>query len=313
MQDRTTHNDDAHDDTDDDTALNGSQLRILAHGAITMLSREGVPVKLGFVGAGMMAGAMIRGLIKANVVSAANLTASDSYAPSLDALSKELGISTTQDNKEVARNADVIVIAVKPAQVQEVCEDIGAGNPSALVVSIAAGITIDSMAKWVASTSGGASPRIVRVMPNTPALVGELAAAYAPNDNCSAADSALVGMMLGALGTAFKVKETDLDAVTGLSGSGPAYVFQFIEALSDGGVRAGLPRNVATALAAKTVRGAATMVLETGKHPGELKDQVTSPGGTTIAGVHALEVGGMRAAVINAVVAATERAKELGK
>lgn len=281
-----------------------------------MLAREGgVPIKLGFVGAGMMAGAMIRGLIKANVVSAANMTASDAYLPSLDALSKELGIATTQDNKEVARNADVIVIAVKPGQVQEVCEDIGAGNPSALVVSIAAGITIDSMAKWVASKSGAAAPppRIVRVMPNTPALVGELAAAYAPNDGCSAADSALVGMMLGALGTAFKVKETDLDAVTGLSGSGPAYVFQFIEALSDGGVRAGLPRNVATALAAKTVRGAATMVLETGKHPGELKDQVTSPGGTTIAGVHALEVGGMRAAVINAVVAATERAKELGK
>ena len=118
--------------------------------------------------------------------------------------------------------------------------------------------------------------------------------------------------MLGSLGTAFKVKESDLDAVTGLSGSGPAYVFLFIEALSDGGVRAGLPRNVATALAAKTVRGAATMVLETGKHPGELKDQVTSPGGTTIAGVHALEQGGLRASVMNAVVAATERAKELG-
>jgi pyrroline-5-carboxylate reductase len=277
-----------------------------------MLAREGTPIKLGFVGAGMMAGAMIRGLIKANVVSVSNLTVSDSYKPSLDALQEELGVNVTLDNKIVAQSADVVVIAVKPAQVQEVCEDIGMGNPNALVVSIAAGVTIDSMAKWVSSKSGK-SPRVVRVMPNTPALVGELAAAYAPSEHCTPADSAIVGMMLGALGTAFKVKETDLDAVTGVSGSGPAYVFQFIEALSDGGVRAGLPRNVATALAAKTVRGAATMVLETGKHPGELKDQVTSPGGTTIAGIHALEQGGMRAAVINAVMAATDRAKELGK
>jgi len=201
-----------------------------------------------------------------------------------------------------------VLIAVKPGQVPEVCADIKAGNPNALVVSIAAGITIATLEASLATTN-----RVIRVMPNTPCLVGELAAAYAPNDACTPADAAIVGSLLGALGTAFKVKEADLDAVTGLSGSGPAYVFQFIEALSDGGVRAGLPRTVATQLAAKTVRGAATMVLETGKHPGELKDQVTSPGGTTIAGVHALEQGGMRSAVMNAVVAATERAKELGQ
>ncbi|KAJ1618469.1 pyrroline-5-carboxylate reductase [Pavlovales sp. CCMP2436] len=275
-----------------------------------MLAHEGgLPLKFGFVGAGMMAGAMIRGLVKANVVAAPNIMASDAYQPSLDALSKELGIAVTLDNKEVARASDVVVIAVKPGQVQEVCLDISTGNPQALIVSIAAGVTIASMQSY----TGIAAPKIVRVMPNTPACVGELAAAYAPNEHCSAADAAIVGAMLGALGTAFKVKEVDLDAVTGLSGSGPAYVFQFIEALSDGGVRAGLPRNVATALAAKTVKGAAEMVLVTGKHPAELKDQVTSPGGTTIAGVHALEQGGMRAAVINAVMAATERSKELGQ
>lgn len=279
-----------------------------------MLARDGAPIKLGFVGAGMMAGAMIRGLVKANVVAPSNLTASDGYQPSLDKLSAELGILTTTSNLQLAKQSDVVVIAVKPGQVREVCEDIGKGNADALVISIAAGVTIANLEAWVkAGASGNAAPKVVRVMPNTPALVGELAAAYAPNENCTAADAALAGMMLGALGTAFKVKETDLDAVTGLSGSGPAYVFQFIEALSDGGVRAGLPRDVATTLAAKTVRGAATMVLETGKHPGELKDQVTSPGGTTIAGVHALEVGGMRAAVINAVMAACERSKELGK
>mmetsp|Transcript_12103 Transcript_12103/g.31660 ORF Transcript_12103/g.31660 Transcript_12103/m.31660 type:complete len:277 (+) Transcript_12103:34-864(+) len=268
---------------------------------------DGSQLRLGFIGAGMMAGAMIRGLVSSNTCLATNLIASDAYKPCLDSLQSELGIRTTQSNSDVAAHADVIVLAVKPAQVREVCEDLHKANARALVVSIAAGVPIKRMAGWLP-----ANARIVRVMPNTPCLVGELAAAYAPNEHCSPADTALVGSMLGALGTAFKVKEGDLDAVTGLSGSGPAYVFQFIEALSDGGVRAGLPRAVATNLAAKTVRGAATMVLETGKHPGELKDQVTSPGGTTIAGVHALESGGMRAAVMNAVLAATERSRELG-
>ena len=134
------------------------------------------------------------------------------------------------------------------------------------------------------------------------------------NDCCSPSDAAMSGAMLGALGSALRVaEEDDLDAVTGVSGSGPAYVFQFIEAMSDGGVRCGLSRSVATELAAKCVRGAATMVLETGRHPGALKDEVTSPGGTTIAAVHALECGGMRAAVINAVVAATEKSRDLGR
>ena len=256
----------------------------------------------------MMAGAMIRGLASSNTCSAENLIASDAYRPCLDALATDLKMKVTDQNKEVASSADVVFIAVKPQQVQDVCSEIAKAGTNPIVVSIAAGITLGSLASWLPPNS-----RIVRVMPNTPCMVGELAAGYAPNAACSDADAALVGSILGALGTTFKVKESDLDAVTGLSGSGPAYVFQFIEALSDGGVRSGLTRPVATQLAAKTVRGAATMVLETGKHPGELKDQVTSPGGTTIAGVHALEQGGMRAAVMNAVVAATERSRELGK
>uniref|UniRef100_A0A7S0LDC1 Pyrroline-5-carboxylate reductase n=1 Tax=Coccolithus braarudii TaxID=221442 RepID=A0A7S0LDC1_9EUKA len=259
----------------------------------------------------MMAGAMMKGLVKTGTCAAEHIAASDAYQPCVDALAKELGVRGVSSNMEVAGFADLLIIAVKPQMVQQVCGDIvksSAGKSSKpIVVSIAAGVTLSSLSGWLDS-----SYRVVRVMPNTPCLVGELAAAYASNSACSDADSAIVGSMLGALGSSFKVKESDLDAVTGLSGSGPAYVFQFIEALSDGGVRAGLTRPVATELAAKTVRGAATMVLETGKHPGELKDQVTSPGGTTIAGVHALEVGGMRAAVMNAVVAATERSKELG-
>eukprot|EP00300_Choanocystis_sp_HF-7_P027357 c3244_g1_i2.p2 GENE.c3244_g1_i2~~c3244_g1_i2.p2 ORF type:complete len:151 (-),score=40.68 c3244_g1_i2:4-456(-) len=149
-------------------------------------------------------------------------------------------------------------------------------------------------------------------MPNTPALVSEMAAGYALGTNATAQDAATISTMLSALGVAVQVKQTDLDAVTGLSGSGPAFVFMFIEALADGGVRAGLTRQVALQLAAQTVRGAATMVLD-GGHPAVLKDQVCSPGGTTIAGVQALEEGGLRAAAINAVVAATNRSKELSK
>jgi len=269
---------------------------------------DGKPLRVGFVGAGMMAGAMIRGLASSNTCAVENLIASDAYRPCLDTLAADLKMKVTDQNSEVAGSADVVFIAVKPQQVKDVCGEIAKAGTNPMVVSIAAGITLDSLASWLPANS-----RIVRVMPNTPCMVGELAAGYSPNAACSDADAALVGSILGALGTAFKVKESDLDAVTGLSGSGPAYVFQFIEALSDGGVRAGLTRPVATQLAAKTVRGAATMVLQTGKHPGELKDQVTSPGGTTIAGVHALEQAGMRAAVMNAVVAATERSRELGK
>jgi len=274
-----------------------------------VLCSEGmVPVKVGFIGAGMMAGAMIRGLVSSKTCPADCVIASDAYQPCVDGLAEELGITSGGSNKDVALFADLIVLAVKPQMVEDVCADIKGSGTNPLVVSIAAGVTIESLEGWL-----GSSARVVRVMPNTPCLVGELAAAYAPNAACSAVDAATVGSLLGALGTAFKVKEADLDAVTGLSGSGPAYVFQFIEALSDGGVRAGLTRPIATALAAKTVRGAATMVLQTGKHPGELKDQVTSPGGTTITGVHALEQGGMRAAVMNAVLAATARSRELGK
>jgi len=273
-----------------------------------LCTADGKPLRVGFVVAGMMAGAMIRGLVTSATCTADNMIASDAYRPCLDTLAADLKMKVTDENTEVATSADVVFIATKPQQVQDVCASIGKSGANPIVVSIAAGVTLDSLAGWLPSGC-----RIVRVMPNTPAMVGELAAGYAPNAACSDADAALVGSILGALGTAFKVKESDLDAVTGLSGSGPAYVFQFIEALSDGGVRAGLTRPVATQLAAKTVRGAATMVLQTGKHPGELKDQVTSPGGTTIAGVHALEMGGMRAAVMNAVVAATERSRELGK
>ena len=176
-----------------------------------------------------------------------------------------------------------------------------------LIISIAAGVTIEKLESLT-----GAS-RIVRVMPNTPALVGAGAAGFAPGNGATQEDALLVGKILSAVGTAFQVKETDLDAVTGLSGSGPAYVFEFIQALADGGVAEGLPRDIATKLAAQTLLGAAKMVLETGKHPNELCDAVTSPGGTTSRGLELLAERAFHAAAMQAVRAASKRSRELGK
>jgi len=269
------------------------------------------PVKsVGFIGAGNMATALFEGMLKKGVAIASKVIASDPSAACLEKHSKSLGIRTTQRNTEVATFADVIFVAVKPNVVPAVLRDISPAIDVKrhLVVSVCAGVTCTTFAN---DLPDGA--RIVRVMPNTPALVGAGAAAFALGAHASASDADLVKELLSATGVAVQVSEKELDAVTGLSGSGPAYVFQFIEALSDGGVRAGLPRPTAHALAVQTVLGSALMVQQTGLHPGVLKDQVTSPGGTTITGVHALEDGGMRGTVISAVLAATKRAEELGK
>jgi pyrroline-5-carboxylate reductase len=207
------------------------------------------------------------------------------------------------------RDADVIVLAVKPqsmpAVLQELKPLLGGEH---LVISIAAGVTLASL-----TAALGQERRLVRVMPNTPSLVGKGASGFALGGAATADDGALVEKLLSTVGIAVQLPERLLDAVTGLSGSGPAYAFQMIEALSDGGVCVGLPRDVATRLAAQTLLGAAEMVLATGQHPAALKDAVASPGGTTIAGLHALEQSGVRAALINAVVAATERSQELGR
>ena len=205
--------------------------------------------------------------------------------------------------------ATVLILAVKPHQVAGVLEEIrGSFTKKHLLISIAAGVTL---AKLEAGLGAGA--RAIRVMPNTPALVGASASAFASGKSALPEDAALVQKLLSIVGLAFAVAEPLLDAVTGLSGSGPAYAYLFIEALSDGGVAAGLPREMATQLAAQTVLGAAKMVLETGQHPGQLKDMVTSPGGTTIDGLHELEKGKFRGTVMSAVRAASDKARKLGQ
>jgi pyrroline-5-carboxylate reductase len=255
-----------------------------------------------------MAQALARGFVAAGLLEGKQVLAADPVPAALDAFCRFLpDAKRLADNRAVVAGADVIFLAVKPQNVTSVIENLrGHVPPGKLFVSIVAGARIKSLAQPLGSE------RIIRVMPNTPCLVGMSASAYSLGAGATAADGQLVATLLGAVGKVFAVDEKLLDAVTGLSGSGPAFVYVMIEALSDGGVRMGLPRDVATQLAAQTLKGAAEMVLTSGEHPAALKDRVTSPGGTTIAGLQALETGGLRAALMNAVEAATRRANELG-
>lgn len=257
----------------------------------------------------MMAGAMIRGLI-ASGVAPADLMACDLNKDALEGYAAQ-GLRTSMNASDVVAGSDIVVIAVKPYSVTSILAEVSpavdvAGPGSKLFVSICAGVTLEVLE--------GALPtgtRVVRSMPNTPCLVGEAAVAFCRGVASPVTDATLASALFK--GTVLEVAEKDLDAVTAVSGSGPAYVFLFIEALADAGVRAGLARPVALQLAAQTVKGAACMQLETGQHPGVLKDQVCSPGGTTIAGVEALEKNGFRYAAMSAVAAANDRCKELGK
>ena len=255
-----------------------------------------------------MAAALAKGFVNAGLVSPDSLIGSDPVPAGREAFGQAVGCETTDSNADVLAKAKVVFFAFKPHQLDEATEAVrDQFDESHLVISILAGVRL---ARLDAACGGRA--RLVRVMPNTPARVGEGACGYALGHAATAEDGELVKRLLSAVGVAYEVKERLIDAVTGLSGSGPAYGYMIIEALSDGGVAAGLPRDISTRLAAQTMLGAAKMVLETGKHPGELKDMVCSPGGTTIEGVHELEEGGVRSALINAVRAATERAVELG-
>jgi pyrroline-5-carboxylate reductase len=263
---------------------------------------------IGFIGAGQMARALAGGFVSAGLVKPENILAADPVAAAGQAFQAAVpGARLVADNASVVSGADIIFLATKPQQIEGAIGELAASVAGRLVVSIAAGVRL---AKLATALPGA---RLVRVMPNTPCLVGQSASGYCLGPGATDADGQRVKQLLSAVGLAFEVDETLLDAVTGLSGSGPAFAYVMIEALADGGVRMGLKREVALALAAQTLKGAAQMVLETGEHPAVLKDRVASPGGTTIAGLEALEAGGLRGTLMAAVEAATRRSIELGQ
>jgi pyrroline-5-carboxylate reductase len=260
--------------------------------------------RIAFLGGGNMAEALVRGLLASGAVEKSALRVSDPSATRREHLAAEYGVGVHADNEPNADWADLVVVAVKPqAMTSALTALAGFGG---LLVTIAAGVPTRTL-------EAVCPARVVRAMPNTPALVMAGATAVARGTRASDVDLAVTEALFASVGRVVRVPESALDAVTGLSGSGPAYVMVAIEALADGGVKMGLPRDIALTLAAQTVYGSAKLQLETGEHPAALKDRVTSPGGTTIAGLARLEAGGFRAALIDAVDAATRRATELGK
>jgi pyrroline-5-carboxylate reductase len=256
-----------------------------------------------------MGEALIRGLLGANLVKANLISATDVRADRTKQLAEQYGITAHGDNARCVREADVVILAVKPQIIAGVLREIApAISTRTLLISIAAGVTTASIRAGL-----GKDARIIRVMPNTPALVLQGAAAIAKGKGLERDDLVTAQEIFGAVGRAVVLDEELMDAVTGLSGSGPAYVAIVIESLADGGVKMGLDRATAMTLATQTVLGAAQLLLETGLHPGALKDMVSSPGGTTIAGISALEEGGIRTTFIRAVERATQRSRELGR
>jgi pyrroline-5-carboxylate reductase len=261
---------------------------------------------IGFIGGGQMACAIARGLVAAEKFSAEKVYVSD---PGGGVLQAEIaGVKVAESNLDLISKVDLLILAVKPHIAPQVAAEIaGKLKESQLLVSVAAGVSLSKLAELFGHD------RVVRVMPNTPSLVGEGAAGFACGDGATKEDAKTVQDLLSTVGLAAEVPEGLLDAVTGLSGSGPAFIYVAIESLADAGVEMGLPRKLAQQLAAQMVRGAATMVLETDTHPGELKDRVASPAGTTIAGLGALEAGGLRAALRSAVKTAALRSKEMSQ
>ena len=264
--------------------------------------------KIGFIGAGNMAEVLMKGVMSTGLYNADDIVAGEVYEPRRKYISDTVKIDAYDDNVKVVKAAKFLVLAVKPQQLGEV---LGALKPHLtkdhLIMSIAAGVTLGKLESYVPAS------RFIRVMPNQPCMVLASASAFSRGSKATDEDCALVDKVLKAVGISYEVKENLLDAVTGLSGSGPAYAYMMIEALSDGGVLMGLPRDVSTRLAAQTLFGAAKTILETGEQPGKMKDIICSPGGTTIEAVKMLETFGLRSALIHAVETAANKSKELGK
>jgi pyrroline-5-carboxylate reductase len=273
-----------------------------------MSSKATIHGTIGFLGAGNMAEAIIKGLLRGGDVPAERIAASAPREERQEELRGKYGIWVTGDNAALIEKSDVLVLAVKPQIILKVLEKVGGKvRKDTLVISVAAGTPVAALEQRLPPGT-----RVIRTMPNTPALVDAGATAIAAGSHATTADVAIARAIFDAVGISVVLDEYQLDAVTGLSGSGPAYVFLMLEALADGGVKVGLSRRTAQQLAAQTLLGAAKLLIETNEHPGRLKDMVTSPGGTAIAGLHTLEAGGVRTTLIDAVEAATRRSRELG-
>lgn len=263
---------------------------------------------IGFIGAGAMAEAILAGLLSSDLTKPEKVFISDVDFTRRDYVKTRFSVNVAQNNTDLVKRSDIVVLAVKPFILQDVLTEIaGSVQTDQLMVSIAAGLSTGYISSFFKSRVP-----VIRVMPNTPSLVGEGASALAAGEFAGEEHLALALELFNSVGRAYAVSEQAMDAVTGLSGSGPAYMYLIIEAMADAGVKAGLPRKIALELSAQTMLGAAKMVLETGEHPAVLKDKVTTPGGTTIAGLHTLEQGKLRATIIDAVIAATQKSKELG-
>jgi pyrroline-5-carboxylate reductase len=268
--------------------------------------------KIAFIGSGNMAEALISSLIDSSVFNPDNILCSDISKKRLEYVHNNYNIHTSSDNIDVAQKADIIILSVKPQIILKVLDQISETvDSSKLIISIAAGISLDIIQKAL-SKEGDKTFRLIRAMPNTPALVQAGATALTKGADASENDLKAAFEIFSAVGKAVEVNEDLMDAVTGLSGSGPAYVFLIIEALADAGVKVGLPKDISMTLSVQTVFGAAKLASESGDDPAKLKDMVTSPGGTTIAGINSLEEGNLKAVLINAVEAATQRSRELG-
>jgi len=267
-------------------------------------------MKLGVIGCGNMSKAILRGVLDSEQLSKEQICIIDRSASSTQQAANELGVQASSSLAELVTQSSVILLGVKPQTVTQILSEVSEIDSlfhEKLLISIAAGIGLDTLASNLPENA-----RVIRTMPNTPVLVSEGVLAFSPSQSCSESDEQVIQTLFSSSSTVTKVPESLMDAITGLSGSGPAYVFSFIESLADGAVKEGLPRDQALQLAAQTVLGSAKMVLQTQEHPAVLRDRVSSPGGTTIAGTVAMEANGFRNAVISAVSSATQRSKELG-
>lgn len=269
--------------------------------------------KIGIIGAGAMGGALCRGIVNSGVVPANRILVSDPHYAHIHALQESLGVKIADNNLQVARFTDIVILAIKPYSVAPVLTEIADGlqrdstKPLPLLISIAAGVRLERL-----QTLAGSEIPVIRAMPNTPAQVGKGACAFCRGSHADDDHAAMSVEIFRSVGEALEVAESLMDAVTALSGSGPAYVYLMIEAMVDGGVKVGIPRDIANQLVTQTVLGAAQMVKETGLHPAQLRDMVTTPAGTTIEALAALEQSGLRASLIDAIVRAAARSKELG-